>query len=103
MHLHTTPFDAERSDVLLLLAIVRFLATDEVAFLHSGSQTSSTDDVQKIELFLPVHTTAEEVTVEAKRITRVCGVLAAESEPGRHEVRLLVQMLEQRVRRRDIR
>ncbi len=70
----------------LLLAIVRFLAADEIAFLHSGSQTSSANDVQEIELFLPVHATTQEVTVEAKRVTRVCGVLAAESETGRHEV-----------------
>ena len=86
VHLHTTPLDTERSHVLLLVAIVRFLTTDEVTFLDTSSQTSSTNNVQEIELFLPVHPATEEVTVEAKRVTRVCGVLAAESETRRHEV-----------------
>jgi hypothetical protein len=82
--LHTTPFDAKGPDtfVFLFLGLVDLLTADEVAFLHSGTQTSSANDIEKIELLLPIHATAQEVAVEAKRITRVRGVLTTESQTG---------------------
>jgi hypothetical protein len=82
--LHTTPFDAKGPDavVFLFLGLVDLLTTDEVAFLHSGAQTSSTHDVQEVEFLLPTHATAQEVTVEAKWVARIGGVLTSESQTG---------------------
>jgi hypothetical protein len=82
--LHTAPFDAEGPDtfVFLFLGLVDLLTTNEVAFLDSCTQTSSTHDVQEVEFLLPIHATAQEVTVEAKWVAGVCGVLTSESQTG---------------------
>ena len=80
--LHASPFNAKGPDTLvfLFLSLVDLLATDEVAFLHASTQTSSAHDVVEVELFLPVHATAQEVTVEAKRVARIRCVLTSESQ-----------------------
>ena len=82
--LHTTPFDAKGSNTLvfLFLGLVDLLTTNEIAFLHSGTQTSSTNDIQKVKFLFPVHATAQEVTVEAKRVARIRGVLTSEPQTG---------------------
>lgn len=103
VYLHTTPFDTEGPDALLLTSIVRLLATDQVALLHAGSETSSADDVEEIKLLFPTHAAAEEVAMEAERIAGVGCVLASEAKAGRHEVRFLVQVPEKRVRRGNVR
>ena len=80
--LHASPFNAKSPDTLvfLFLGLVDLLATNEVAFLHASTQTSSAHDIEEVEFFLSVHATAQEVTVEAKWIARIRCVLTSESQ-----------------------
>jgi hypothetical protein len=101
---HTRPLDTESPNIFLTIYMLFVLsASNEEPLLDTSAQTTTSHQRQQIKLLIPIHAIAQEVTVEAQWITRISCVSTAKPDARGHKVAFGMEVLEQRIRDRNLR